>query len=159
MSIQTRNQCQRNKIAPRDSCRYISFLCNFSASAAATMINNSSRIGSRRRRIRLFIRFALVCGLLFWFGLQVRDGFYKFIKRQTTVASSAKTFDSGLLPALSFCPGYKGGDYYDVYDELLTFMKEDDCETEKWELVNYGAQFISLSLSLSLQTPLPKSGG
>ncbi len=45
--------------------------------------------------------------LIFCFSIQVWDGFMKFIKRQTTVVSTTKTLSNQILPAFSFCPGFK----------------------------------------------------
>ncbi len=67
----------------------------------------------------------------------MRDGFIKFVKRQTTVVSSSETAEWAVLPALSFCPGYRSGHtaYYDLVEELHRVMdgegEDEDDDSRK----------------------------
>ncbi len=70
----------------------------------------------------------LVLVLLICFGIQVWDGLFKFVKRQTTIAATTEYLREAELPVLSFCPGYKydDKDYYDQVEALGDLLDNDE---------------------------------
>ncbi len=62
--------------------------------------------------------------MLLCFAAQVWEGFFKFIKRQTTLVSTTEEVEGGLLPAISVCPGFRDDDhdYYESMYELADIL-------------------------------------
>ncbi len=64
----------------------------------------------------------LILILLVCFGVQVREGVYKFVKGQTTIAATTTYLTEFKLPVLSFCPGYRHDGYFSEMETFEAFL-------------------------------------